>query len=61
MFPRFTGELIHPLILSDYSVLTNAFIRTLLLVNFLPSLSLAFLFKFSNPAVLGTAIDGVPK
>lgn len=57
---RFTGELIH-LILSDYSVMTNAFIRTLLLVNFLAFCSLAFLFKFSNPAVLVTAINTAQK
>lgn len=56
-FLRFTSELLPLLIVSDYSVLTNAFIRTFLLVNFLASCSLAFLFKVSNPAVVVTAIN----
>ena len=60
-FLRFTSQLIHLLILSDYSVMTNAFIRTSLLVNFLASCSLAFLFKFSNSAVLVTAINAAQK
>lgn len=37
---------------SDYSVMNSAFIRTLLLISFLASFSLAFLFKFNNPAVI---------
>lgn len=41
--------------------MTNAFIRTLLLVNFLASCSLAFLFKFSNPAVVVTVINAAQK
>lgn len=56
-FLRFTTELIPLLIISDYPVMTNAFIRTLLLVNFLASCSLAFLFKVSNPAVVVTVIN----
>lgn len=60
-FLRFTSELIHLLILSDYSVMTNAFIRTLLLVNFLSCCSLAFLFEFSNLVVLVTAISAAQK
>lgn len=37
--------------------MTNAFIRTSLLVNFLASCSLTFLFTVSNPAVVVTEIN----
>lgn len=40
--------------------MTNAFIKTLLLVNSLASCSLAFLFKVSNPAVVVTVINAAP-
>lgn len=56
-FLRFTSGLLPLLIVSDYSVMTNAFIRTLLLGNFLASCSLAFLLKVNNPAVIVTAIN----
>lgn len=56
-FLRFTTEFIPLLIVYDYSVMTNAFIRALLLVNCLTFCSLAFLFKVSIPAVVVTEIN----
>lgn len=59
-FLRLTTEFIPLLIVYDYSVMTNTFIRALLLVNCLASCSLAFLFKVSIPAVVATVINASP-